>query len=139
MFNSIKIAVLWFFLSGISICSTGQSNNPIEKRAKEAFKKKQFEAAKIDYQILVSSEPSSADYNFHYAFCVFHTESKKESQRYFEVSIKNSSAFCEAHYYLGRIFHAGYLFNDAIAAFETYRACDPLDSKNAARENNNGE
>ena len=134
MFNSIKIAVFWLFLFGVSSYSTGQSVIQIEKRAKEALKNKQYEAAKIDYQILVSREPSSADYNFHYALCVFHTESKKESQKYFEVSIKNSSAFCEAHYYLGRIFHAGYLFNDAITAFETYRACDPSDSKNAAKE-----
>ena len=136
MFNSIKIAVFGFFLCGVSLYSIGQSVIQIEKRAREALKNKQYEAAKIDYQILVSREPSSADYNFHYALCIFHTESKKASQKYFEVSIKNSSAFCDAHYYLGRIFHASYLFNDAITAFETYRACDPSDSKNAAKEIN---
>ena len=128
MFNSIKIAVFGFFLCGVSLYSIGQSVIQIEKRAREALKNKQYEAAKIDYQILVSREPSSADYNFHYALCIFHTESKKASQKYFEVSIKNSSAFCDAHYYLGRIFHASYLFNDAITAFESYRACDPSDS-----------
>ncbi len=121
-------------LLGLSIQLSAQSVIQIEKRAFEAFKLAQYSVAKVDFQQLLARDPESDSYNFHYAVCLFHTENKQHAKKYFEFVANRSIAFCEAHYYLGKIHHLGYRFDLAISSFKAYLACNPADKLHANRE-----
>jgi hypothetical protein len=121
-------------LLGLSIQLSAQSVIQIEKRAFQAFKLAQYSTAKVDFQQLLARDPESDSYNFHYAVCVFHTENKQHAKKYFEFVANRSVAFCEAHYYLGKIHHLGYRFDLAISSFKAYLSCNPADYLHANRE-----
>ena len=132
MFNIKNIGFL--ILAFVSLNLSAQSVIQIEKRAFEAYKLAQYATAKVDFQQLLARDPESDSYNFHYAVCLYHTENKSNARKYFEFVANRSVAFCDAHYYLGKIHHLSYRFNDAIASFKSYLACNPSDGLNAKKE-----
>jgi hypothetical protein len=124
----------FLILAFVSFNLSAQSVIQIEKRAFEAYKLAQYATAKVDFQQLLARDPESDSYNFHYAVCLYHTENKSNARKYFEFVANRSVAFCDAHYYLGKIHHLSYRFNDAIASFKSYLACNPSDGLNAKKE-----
>jgi hypothetical protein len=124
----------FLILAFVSFNLSAQSVIQIEKRAFEAYKLAQYATAKVDFQQLLARDPESDSYNFHYAVCLYHTENKSNARKYFEFVANRSVAFCDAHYYLGKIHHLSYRFNDAIASFKSYLACSPSDGLNAKKE-----
>ncbi|MEY3049325.1 MAG: hypothetical protein RL365_1363 [Bacteroidota bacterium] len=132
MFKRKNIGFL--ILAFVSFNLSAQSVIQIEKRAFEAYKLAQYATAKVDFQQLLARDPESDSYNFHYAVCLYHTENKSNARKYFEFVANRSVAFCDAHYYLGKIHHLSYRFNDAIASFKSYLACSPSDGLNAKKE-----
>jgi hypothetical protein len=124
----------FLLLAFVSLNLSAQSVIQIEKRAFEAYKLAQYATAKVDFQQLLARDPESDSYNFHYAVCLYHTENKSNARKYFEFVANRSVAFCDAHYYLGKIHHLSYRFNDAIASFKSYLACNPSDVLNAKKE-----
>ena len=132
MFKIKNIGFL--ILAFVSFNLSAQSVIQIEKRAFEAYKLAQYATAKVDFQQLLARDPESDSYNFHYAVCLYHTENKSNARKYFEFVANRSVAFCDAHYYLGKIHHLSYRFNDAIASFKSYLACSPSDGLNAKKE-----
>jgi hypothetical protein len=124
----------FLILAFVSFNLSAQSVIQIEKRAFEAYKLAQYATAKVDFQQLLARDPESDSYNFHYAACLYHTENKSNARKYFEFVANRSVAFCDAHYYLGKIHHLSYRFNDAIASFKSYLACNPSDGLNAKKE-----
>ena len=132
MFKIKNIGFL--LLAFVSLNLSAQSVIQIEKRAFEAYKLAQYATAKVDFQQLLARDPESDSYNFHYAVCLYHTENKSNARKYFEFVANRSVAFCDAHYYLGKIHHLSYRFNDAIASFKSYLACNPSDVLNAKKE-----
>jgi len=124
----------FLILAFVSFKLSAQSVIQIEKRAFEAYKLAQYATAKVDFQQLLARDPESDSYNFHYAVCLYHTENKSNARKYFEFVANRSVAFCDAHYYLGKIHHLSYRFNDAIASFKSYLACSPSDGLNAKKE-----
>ena len=132
MFKIKNIGFL--ILAFVSLNLSAQSVIQIEKRAFEAYKSAQYATAKVDFQQLLARDPESDSYNFHYAVCLYHTENKSNARKYFEFVANRSVAFCDAHYYLGKIHHLSYRFNDAIASFKSYLACNPSDGLNAKKE-----
>ncbi|MFN4951188.1 MAG: hypothetical protein ACK5F0_06180, partial [Flavobacteriales bacterium] len=132
MFKIKNIGFL--ILAFVSFNLSAQSVIQIEKRAFEAYKLAQYATAKVDFQQLLARDPESDSYNFHYAVCLYHTENKSNARKYFEFVANRSVAFCDAHYYLGKIHHLSYRFNDAIASFKSYLACNPSDGLNAKKE-----
>jgi len=124
----------FLLLAFVSLNLRAQSVIQIEKRAFEAYKLAQYSTAKVDFQQLLARDPESDSYNFHYAVCLYHTENKSNARKYFEFVANRSVAFCDAHYYLGKIHHLSYRFNDAIASFKSYLACNPSDGLNAKKE-----
>ena len=132
MFKIKNIGFL--LLAFVSFNLNAQSVIQIEKRAFEAYKLAQYATAKVDFQQLLARDPESDSYNFHYAVCLYHTENKSNARKYFEFVANRSVAFCDAHYYLGKIHHLSYRFNDAIASFKSYLACNPSDGLNAKKE-----
>ena len=80
----------------------------------ESFKNNQFAVAKVDFQQLLARYPESPSYNFYYGVCLFQAEDKNKAKRYLEFSINQSATFCDAHFYLGKIYHLAYQFDEEI-------------------------
>ena len=100
----------------------------------ESFKNNQFAVAKVDFQQLLARYPESPSYNFYYGVCLFQAEDKNKAKRYLEFSINQSATFCDAHFYLGKIYHLAYQFDEAIASYEKYKSCNPSDPLHATTE-----
>ena len=113
-----------------------QSVIQIEKRANQALAEKKFALAKVDFQTLVSREPESPTYNLNYAICLYNTDERNASKRYFEFALKYASTLCNAYFYLGKLNHLGYDFERAMVYYNQYLTCQKSDELNVKSEIN---
>jgi hypothetical protein len=111
-----------------------QSVIQIEKRANQALVEKKFALAKVDFQTLVSREPESPTYNLNYAICLYNTDERNASKRYFEFALKYASTLCNAYFYLGKLNHLGYDFERAMVYYNQYLTCQKSDELNVKSE-----
>ncbi len=111
-----------------------QSVIQIEKRANQALAEKKFALAKVDFQTLVSREPESPTYNLNYAICLYNTDERNASKRYFEFALKYASTLCNAYFYLGKLNHLGYDFERAMVYYNQYLTCQKSDELNVKSE-----
>ena len=127
---SIALALI-FILPGYS---SAQSVIQIEKRANEAFEKKQFDLAKTDFQQLLARDPISIDYNFKYAVCLYFSNDRLQSKKYFTFIASQSNPPCENAYYLGKIYQFEYNFDRAIQWYKAYQSCAPAKGALSVKE-----
>jgi hypothetical protein len=113
-----------------------QSVIQIEKRANQALAEKKFALAKVDFQTLVSREPESPTYNLNYAICLYNSDERNASKRYFEFALKYASTLCNAYFYLGKLNHLGYDFERAMVYYNQYLTCQKSDELNVKSEIN---
>lgn len=117
---------IWFvFLCLLPRVIHSQSVIQIEKRANEFFQNKQFELAKTDFQQLLARDPISIDYNFKYAVCLYFSNDRMQSKKYFSFLATQPNPPCENAYYLGKIYQYEYNFDRAIQWYKAYLTCAP--------------
>ncbi|NBV67759.1 MAG: hypothetical protein EBR74_04360 [Flavobacteriia bacterium] len=124
------ICISFFSLEKIS----GQSVLQIEKRANLAFTNKSYDLARVDFQQLLARDPASIDYNFKYGVCLFYSDERLNSKKYFDFVAKQVNPPCENQYFIGKLHQTVYNFDKAISAFKVYLSCDPKDIKSATKE-----
>lgn len=131
------------------INSYGQ--NPIDKnyktvfnKAEEYFVNENYPAALILYLRLDSIVKANANINFKIGMCYLNSATYKTksipyleasvkdvSEKFKELSIKETHAPQSAFYYLGKAYHLNYEFDKAIEMYEKYKAILSVNKKNA--------
>ena len=106
------------FGAGKPLTSVGD----LKKKAEKFFNEEKYGEAIESYSQLLSLEPQSPDYNYHYGVCLlFAGRDKSQSISFLEVAAKSPTTKPEVHFYLGRSYMYANRYNEAIAKFEEYK------------------
>ena len=123
--NSIKTYGFLFFII-FSFNLNGQENFKNEgeriKYANNLFEEQKFIEAETHMSNFLSNKNNS-EYNFKYGVCVlFKYADKSKSIPYLKKAIKDSEVDPRAYFYLGRVYHYNYLFQDALNQYKKYKS-----------------
>ena len=123
--NLIKTYGFLFFIL-ISLNVIGQENfkNEAEriKYANKLFEEQKFIEAEPHMSNFLSNKNNS-EYNFKYGVCVlFKYADKSKSKPYLKKAIKDPEVDPRAYFYLGRVYHYNYLFQDALDQYKKYES-----------------
>lgn len=123
--NFIKTYGFLFFIF-FSFNLLGQENFKNEgeriKYANNLFEDKKFIEAEPHMSNFLSNKNNS-EYNFKYGVCVlFKYADKSKSIPYLKKAIKDPEVDPRAYFYLGRVYHYNYLFQDALNQYEKYKS-----------------
>lgn len=123
--NSIKTYGFLFFII-FSFNLNGQENFKNEgeriKYANNLFEEQKFIEAEPHMSNFLSNKNNS-EYNFKYGVCVlFKYADKSKSIPYLKKAIKDSEVDPRAYFYLGRVYHYNYLFQDALNQYKKYKS-----------------
>ena len=100
-----------------------QNQSSVEKRADQAFAKKAYGTALVDYRQLLAKDQQNPKFNYRYGVCIFETENHFAAAKYFDVVLGIQQVPDPLlYYYRGRIYQESYFFNAAIKAYEQYQA-----------------
>ena len=92
------------------------------KYANKLFQEQKFIEAEPHMSNFLSNKNNS-EYNFKYGVCVlFKYADKSKSIPYLKKAIKDSEVDPRAYFYLGRVYHYNYLFQDALNQYEKYKS-----------------
>jgi tetratricopeptide (TPR) repeat protein len=108
---------LFVILNGIYF-AYGQNLNALKKEADGFFQKQNYSEAKERYLKLLAADQKNVEFNYKYGVCLFETENKQKSTKYFEFILNKPNAPVKAHLYRGKIFQHEYDFDNAIREFE---------------------
>ncbi len=123
--NSIKTYGFLFFII-FSFNLNGQENYKNEeeriKYANNLFEEQKFIEAEPHMSNFLSNKNNS-EYNFKYGVCVlFKYADKSKSIPYLKKAIKDPEVDPRAYFYLGRVYHYNYLFQDALNQYKKYKS-----------------
>ena len=123
--NSIKTYGFLFFII-FSFNLNGQENFKNEgeriKYANNLFEEQKFIEAEPHMSNFLSNKNNS-EYNFKYGVCVlFKYADKSKSIPYLKKAIKDPEVDPRAYFYLGRVYHYNYLFQDALNQYKKYKS-----------------
>ena len=123
--NSIKTYGFLFFIFLIFNLN-GQENFKNEgeriKYANNLFEEQKFIEAETHMSNFLSNKNNS-EYNFKYGVCVlFKYADKSKSIPYLKKAIKDPEVDPRAYFYLGRVYHYNYLFQDALNQYKKYKS-----------------
>lgn len=91
------------------------------KVAEQFFLAGNFNSALSEYEILINEYPKNVEYNFNLAVCYLNTNGdKSRAISYLEFLVKNPKIIPDTWYLLGRAYHFGYHFDDAIKAYQKF-------------------
>jgi len=117
----------WFlFFIIFSFNLNGQENFKNEgeriKYANNLFEEQKFIEAETHMSNFLSNKNNS-EYNFKYGVCVlFKYADKSKSIPYLKKAIKDPKVDPRAYFYLGRVYHYNYLFQDALNQYKKYKS-----------------
>ncbi len=114
------------FLIFFTFNSTAQENFKNEeeriKYANKLFEDQKFIEAETHMSNFLSNQNNS-EYNFKYGVCVlFKYADKSKSIPYLKKAIKDPNVDARAYFYLGRVYHYNYLFQDALNYYNKYKS-----------------
>jgi len=111
-----KLLVLPLLFIGLNL-SFGQDR----KLAASLFEVGNFEEALEEYHLLLEEDAESIEYNYNIAICYLNTNiDKSKAISYLEFLTKNPKINPDAFYLLGRAYHFGYRFDDAIGMYQKF-------------------
>ena len=92
------------------------------KYANKLFEEQKFIEAEPHMSNFLSNK-NNAEYNFKYGVCVlFKYADKSKSIPYLKKAIKDPEVDPRAYFYLGRVYHYNYLFQDALNLYKKYKS-----------------
>jgi len=92
------------------------------KYANKLFEEQKFIEAEPHMSNFLSNKNNS-EYNFKYGVCVlFKYADKSKSIFYLKKAIKDPEVDPRAYFYLGRVYHYNYLFQDALNMYKKYKS-----------------
>ena len=102
---------------------TADEAKVVRKDAAEFFAYGDYDGALKAYIPLQKADPNNVDYNYRLGYCYIATNSDKtKAVPYLEFAAGQKSVKNEAYYYLGQAYQYAERWDDAIKAFENYRA-----------------
>ncbi|MFT7155377.1 MAG: hypothetical protein ACI8Q1_000378 [Parvicella sp.] len=94
-----------------------------KKVAAEYFAIGNFEDALEEYLMLIEEEPDDIEFNYNIAICYLNTNiDKSNAIPYLEKMVEVPKINADAFYLLGRAYHFGYRFDDAIEMYQKFIA-----------------
>ncbi len=94
-----------------------------EKWAKAFMLAGDFVNAMKEYVLLVKKDSLNSEFNYYLASCYLNTSiDKSKALKYMLVAVQDPKMDNMVHYDLGRAYQYSYKFDDAIAAFKTYKS-----------------
>ena len=115
---------LFFIFFSLNIAGQENFKNESEriKYANKLFEEQKFIEAEPHMSNFLSNKNNS-EYNFKYGVCVlFKYADKSKSISYLKKAIKDSEVDPRAYFYLGRVYHYNYLFQDALNMYKKYKS-----------------
>jgi hypothetical protein len=123
--NSIKTyGFLFFIIFSFNLYGQESFKNEGEriKYANNLFEEQKFIEAEPHMSNFLSNKNNS-EYNFKYGVCVlFKYADKSKSIPYLKKAIKDPEVDPRAYFYLGRVYHFNYLFQDALNQYKKYKS-----------------
>ena len=123
----MRLIKSYFFILFLSLSFLGFSQESFKNEAEKIkYSNKLFEEQKfIEAEPLMLSflsNKNNAEYNFKYGVCVlFKYADKSKAIPYLKKAIKDANVDPRAFFYLGRVFHYNYLFQDALNNYNKFR------------------
>jgi hypothetical protein len=92
-----------------------------KKLATDLFEVGNFEEALDEYLLLLEEEPDNIEFNYNLAVCYLNTNIDKSlAIAPLEKVVENPKIIADAYYLLGRAYHYGYQFDQAIEMFNKF-------------------
>ena len=113
----------FFCITTHFLCQENFKNEDEEiKFANKLFEKNKFIEAESHMQNLLSNNNNS-EYNFKYGVCIlFKYADKSKSIPYLKKAIKDPNVDSRAFFYLARVYHYNYLFQDALKNYNKFKS-----------------
>jgi tetratricopeptide (TPR) repeat protein len=103
------------------------------KTADDNFKSENYEEALTIYLDLLTEDPRNMIYNYRIGVCYLNTNiNKAKAIPYLELVTRQATYEPDAMYLLGRAYHFAYRFNDAILAYNKFKAAGKGKAENLA-------
>ncbi len=129
-----RILLLFFYLCFASVSSAQKSpasESDLKKQASKLFEKQNYKDASPMYSQLLSLYSREAIYNYRYGICLLLSGTDKTgAATYLEAASKVKETDPDVYFYLGRSYMFMDHYNEAIAAFTTFKENAPLSKQN---------
>ena len=114
---------IFFCITTHFVCQENFKNEEEKiKFANKLFEKNKFIEAESHIQNLLSNNNNS-EYNFKYGVCIlFKYADKSKSIPYLKKAIKDPNVDSRAFFYLARVYHYNYLFQDALNNYNKFKS-----------------
>ena len=114
---------IFFCITTHILCQENFKNEDEKiKFANKLFEKNKFIEAESHMQNLLSNNNNS-EYNFKYGVCIlFKYADKSKSIPYLKKAIKDPNVDSRAFFYLARVYHYNYLFQDALNNYNKFKS-----------------
>jgi Tol biopolymer transport system component len=114
--NYVFTVLIWLS-AGLHLDAQAQDR----KKAFQLFEAGNFEQALDEYLELIDKDPDNIEYNYNIAVSYLNTNiDKSKAIPYLEKLVENPKINADAYYLLGRAYHYGYKFNEAISAYQKF-------------------
>ena len=116
--------IILFFIIGFNSFSQETFKNEAEriKYANKLFENQKFIEAE-PHMLSFLSNKNNSEYNFKYGVCVlFKYADKSKAIPYLKKAVKDAKVDPRAYFYLGRVYHYNYLFQDALNNYKKYES-----------------
>ena len=92
-----------------------------KKQAEIYFLDGNYSSALSEYELLIADDKQNVEFNFNLALCYLNTNGdKSRAIPYLENLVVNPKIIPDAWYLLGRAYHFGYQFDNAIRAYNKF-------------------
>lgn len=122
-YPNVKKALVFLFILLFQIGSA-QPIDDVKKQADTYWDDDEFVKAYKLYGQLVANYPKDPVYNYRLGVCMIYAEpDKKKCIPYLKQAANNSAdAPKDVYFYLGKAYHINYQFNEALAAYNTFKS-----------------
>jgi hypothetical protein len=122
-YPNVKKALVFLFILLFKL-GAAQPIDDVKKQADKLWDDDEFVKAYKLYGQLVANYPKDPVYNYRLGVCMIYAEpDKKKCIPYLKQAANNAAdAPKDVYFYLGKAYHINYLFNDALAAYNTFKS-----------------
>ncbi len=117
----LKLYLVTLFALIVSTTTWGQEDSDLRSKANALFIKEDYTEATQLYLQLLSLNPKDIELNFRYGVCLLHnSDNKSEAIRYLNYVVKEDPSRIDAFFFLGKVYHLGYNFEQARSYYSQY-------------------
>lgn len=131
----LPVMLLCMLLPAATFAQAGyKSEEELIKSAEKFFDDKNYEKAFPLFSQIVSNRPDNSHYNYCLGVCIMKAGTDKaEAIRFLDLATKSPQNPADAWLYLGNAYHFSYRYDEAIAAYESYKSAAGKSSWNNAK------